>query len=463
MCSNERMPSGLPQLDTAVSQLFDCGFYAAQAGLPRDLGLCVEHYLREGAAAGHSPHPLFDSAAYLADNPDVADATADPFFHFISRGIREGRRHSVPRESSAYLGTLTVERLTKRRISEQARALGWVRKEPSVWAGETGVVSASSLGSRFFSCVCDRIAAALREDGVTVYRLDQNSERPRAPAFDFVVAPHEFFGLGAGRDRWRDLDFTRAILLNTAKPGTGSYFLALGYAPPSAVLLDVIPQSAVLLQDSGRAKSGHFPLGWDSSGARPASGGLAWHRFVNVMTRRSRYKGMRERPIDVLFVGTLTERRRHSLASLAPALAQYRCSIHAPTDSAWERASARRSPSFEQAIRRAQDATLVLHLHAGDIPYLDWAWMQTVGAEQGALVVSEKCMAYPGVEPGRHFIMADLENLPDRIDLLLRSAEGRRTRTAVVRDAARELPSQFDLKAELRALAFLFNKGFAPL
>lgn len=458
---DRRTPPSRFRPDTAVSQLFDCAFYAAQAGIQGDLGRCVAHYLREGATAGYSPHPLFDPAAYLADNPDVAETTADPFFHFISRGIREGRRHTVPKESAAYISGFTVERLRERRISAQARTLGWVSGEPSEWRGQIGIVSASSLGNRYFGWIGDRIANALRADGVVVYRLDQNSERPRAPAFDLVVAPHEFFELGAGRARWHDLEFTTAILLNTAPPGTASYFLALSFAAPPAVLLDVIPQSAVLLQDSGRARSGHFPLGWLSQRPERAGGRLKWNRLVNFTTRRYRHEEPHDRPIDLLFVGTLTTRRSLALALLAPTLAQYRCSIHAPTEAAWERAGARHIPSFGQALRMAREARIVLHLHAGDMSYLDWGWMLSLGVEQGALVVSEPCLDFPGVEPERHFITANLENLPDQIDLLLRSAEGRRRRSAVTRQADAELPPRFDLRAELRALAFLFNRGFA--
>ena len=46
---------------------------------------CARH------AEGRAPHPLFDSAYYLEENPDVAAAGIDPLVHFTHFGAFEGR------------------------------------------------------------------------------------------------------------------------------------------------------------------------------------------------------------------------------------------------------------------------------------------------------------------------------------------------------------------------------------
>ena len=51
-------------------------------------------------------------------------------------------------------------------------------------------------------------------------------------------------------------------MLNTEQPGTSWYFLALRYAGPSTTLVDLSPQSALLLRDFGRSRSGYFPVGF---------------------------------------------------------------------------------------------------------------------------------------------------------------------------------------------------------
>jgi len=49
------------------------------------------------------PDPLFDSAYYLAHNPDVAAAGIDPYQHYLSNGWREGRDPSALFSISYYL------------------------------------------------------------------------------------------------------------------------------------------------------------------------------------------------------------------------------------------------------------------------------------------------------------------------------------------------------------------------
>jgi hypothetical protein len=420
--------------------LFDCAFYAASVGLPADLGLCVEHYLRSGAAEGYSPHRLFDPQAYVRANPDLGRSTVDPYFHFLSRGVREGRGASVPREALSHLGAMSIERLTGQRLGEQARVRGWISDRPSEWAGQTGIVSASSLGSPSCAFLADRIAKALRADGVTVFRLDQNSERPVDPAFDFVVAPHEFFEMGAGTLRKADINAGRSILLNTGRPGTASYFTALKHSQTAAVLLDVLPHASVLQLESGRIQGGYLPV-LDAPAADASANDL------------------RKRPIDVLFAGTLTARRRESLAYLAPALAKYRCSIHAPTNHGLDPCDPAGRSAFRHIAGLARRATVVLHLHADSVPCPNWTWIGHALAH-GAVVVSETCLPYPGVDAEPNMVAADLDGLPAVLDRVLSSADRRAGSELVTRAPGAPSP-QFDLGAELRALAYLFNGGFA--
>ncbi len=49
------------------------------------------HYLREGWVRGFDPHPLFDSRFYLSSNPDVAASNSNPLIHYLRHGAVEGR------------------------------------------------------------------------------------------------------------------------------------------------------------------------------------------------------------------------------------------------------------------------------------------------------------------------------------------------------------------------------------
>lgn len=83
----------LPGGGTTPGQMFDARWYAshnpdvrAAVGKSR-----FSHYRSHGWAEGRWPHPLFDPGFYLAVNPDVAAAGAEPFRHYLEFGWKEGR------------------------------------------------------------------------------------------------------------------------------------------------------------------------------------------------------------------------------------------------------------------------------------------------------------------------------------------------------------------------------------
>jgi len=451
------------------SKLFDTRFYAAQAGIEAEVERCVEHYLEHGAAAGHSPNRLFDGAAYLALHPDVAAANLDPFLHFVAHGISEGRRNIVPDSCLAQIIAMTPASLAERRVSDQARAIGWRPNSPSAWAGKTVALYASSLGNFFFRHIADRIADGLRASGVRVYRLDQNSARPSDAAVDFVVAPHEFFHLGGG-SRWRDLqEVARGVMLNTEQPATHWYFRALSNAGPATTLVDLSPQSAVLLRDAGRWRSGYLPLGWLPPRLSPAGQrrlGLAPCRGLEALGASEckwSHRGVdewRERPVDVLFLGTLTPRRSTALGRLASTLAKYRCFIHAPTNTGRPLTGGKTELGLDQSLLLALNAKVMLNIHRDEFPYFEWHRVMMMGIEQGALVLSEPCLPSPGVEPGRHFLTATLDQMPEVLSRLLGSSDGEAFARQIDELNVHELQPRFDLRVELRALAFLHSIGF---
>jgi lipopolysaccharide biosynthesis protein/ubiquinone biosynthesis protein Coq4 len=72
--------------------LFDTKWYLAQNPDVAEAGLNpLMHYFGSGWEEGRSPHPLFDAKWYLAQNPDVAEAGLNPLMHYLGSGWKEGR------------------------------------------------------------------------------------------------------------------------------------------------------------------------------------------------------------------------------------------------------------------------------------------------------------------------------------------------------------------------------------
>ncbi len=84
------------------SGLFDRGWYVAAAGLEQG-GDPATHFLNVGGAGGRDPNPLFDTAWYAGQNPDVAREGANPLMHYLSAGAAEGRDPNPFFSSAWYL------------------------------------------------------------------------------------------------------------------------------------------------------------------------------------------------------------------------------------------------------------------------------------------------------------------------------------------------------------------------
>lgn len=444
------------------SRIFDTGFYAEQAGLRADPEACVRHYALRGAAAGYLPNRLFDTRAYLANHPDVAESGFEPFLHFVMHGLSESRRTFVPATTVAQIAAIREADLTDSRVRQRAIRKGWSPSTGSLWADRRVAVYASSLGNFFLADLADRIAAALQADGICVCRLDQNSARPSDVAVDLFVAPHEFFHLGAGVT-WRARNAVRrSIMLNTEQPGTHWHFLAMHYAGPETMLLDLSPQAAVLLNRMGRDRSAYLPIGWCPSAMEPHSGADDDEQDHGLESLSREERGLLatsetpwdDRPIDVLFLGTATTRRQKALARLAPTLAKYRCFIHMPSMKQTALTARRNRFGIRQSLSVARRAKVLLNVHRDDVSYFEWHRIVMMGIQQGALVVSEPCWPSPGVEPNRHFLASEVEDIPHLLERLLERPPDVELRQAIF-TATSELPDRFDLRSELRALAFL--------
>jgi glycosyltransferase involved in cell wall biosynthesis len=87
----------------AGSPLFDSAWYLANNP---DVAQAKEdpvlHYLLHGGVEGRSPGPHFDAGLYLERNPDVKQAGINPLIHFILSGHAENRPWSSGDKSRAY-------------------------------------------------------------------------------------------------------------------------------------------------------------------------------------------------------------------------------------------------------------------------------------------------------------------------------------------------------------------------
>jgi hypothetical protein len=339
-------------------------------------------------------------------------------------------------------------------------------RDPANRPGEPSLriaVACSSIGNYFFVEIADCIRMGLIEAGQQAFAVTENDVLDRQYDLLFVVAPHEFFILGAGVALASRLDWRRVVSVNTEQLQTQWFIKGIDQLAKSRGILDINPQTAAVLRDFGL--DAHFlPMGIadgfsaaNEVATLPPSQVLE-HLGAGVVDFAHSRERYADRPLDVVFIGALTRRREAFLARSAGTLARYRCFFYLPLA---ERPFLPGKTSYldsTQCYGLSQRTKVLLNIHQDDNSYFEWHRIVFHGIMQGALVLTESSFRVPIFEPDRHYIEAPLDRMMDRLTWLLDTDEGRAKAADVRRCASERLRDQCRtarfLSAYLRRPAF---------
>ena len=280
-----------------------------------------------------------------------------------------------------------------------------------------------------------------------------------------LMPPHEYVEL-RGFEPPEDI-LARCVAISAEQP-TSKYFANnLALASRFGAVFDINPRAIRSYNQAGvpaQLLALGYTHGWDTFDAR-------------------------DRDIDILFMGRVTERRARALASFADLFEPYRCHIQLFDNS---RPAVAADPDFlTGAAKRALLARskVLLSIHGEDEPYFEWLRM-IEGICAGCLIVSEHSTDTAPLLPGTHLITGAIGRLGllcgwgvddtaarNRIrraayDLLVAQRPLARAASALVRAAERldELPisvnrnSQIDfLSAQRRASVNRQLKASTPV
>jgi hypothetical protein len=287
----------------------------------------------------------------------------------------------------------------------------------------------SSLGNYFFEEIRDLLAAGLEHLGFAVeirnerYWFDEDAD------WHVVIAPHEFFHLGAGRNLLRGDVPHRLILLNTEQPSTQWFSLAHQCFSRAHSIWDINYESSLLIRSRGYPCS-YLTLGYvpDFEPAAKVQE-LPEHYgtcFIEPHIRGGTYvdASFGERPIDVLFVGHASRRRERFFARAAPVFSRYRCYLHFSDVSSPVIPGLTTHMNTATVVGLAQRAKILVNVHHGDDRYFEWHRIVMLGIWQRALVISEPCGVAPPFQAAVDYVEAPLDTMPQTIDYYLSSAAG---------------------------------------
>ena len=279
-------------------------------------------------------------------------------------------------------------------------------------------VFVAARGNQFMSDIAGWIAEVA---AMTGRRVEVVTDRlPTADgSINLVVAPHEFFELHTAHRKDLQRAAAASVCINTEQPGTSWFRLAVDACRRGLLTLDISDQGAAALRGAGLAVE------------RLRLGGVP---SMHVPSKDV------ERPIDVLFMGGLDDRRGAALAELAPHLWRLHADIRVvgvdrPID--WVTPQA---VFGADKYRLLSSAKLLLNIHrdrpAGTeyAPYFEWARAVEAMA-QGCIVVTEPSEGCEPLVAGKHFVEAGTADMDSAIHDLLND-EARR---AEIADAARQV------------------------
>ncbi len=433
----------------------------AGGGVPVGRALALRGRLRHGlprrrrreAVARLRRFPGFSGSAYVTLNPDLRWLVRNPASHALFHGACAGRTLFRP------------ERL--------ARALGEVRAPAAVGeppadlaalcarAGRVGIL-VSSHGNVFMQDIADDLAADLAATGIAVERMDEHAAPHCRPPLSIVVAPHEFFVLGAGRGWIRADVLTEAVMLNTEQAQTRWFALALPFMLAARGVIDLNAQMCGLFAAAGLPALQITPASPHAGAVLDAADRR--HPLFRVLPAAARRDPdpaapFADRPLDIAFFGAATAQRSAFFARHAGFFAGCESFLYC-------RPQARgpiRGDGADGALSRIArhvggHARITLNLHRDEFGYFEWHRVVRLGLSMGSVVVSEPSQPHPALHAGVHFFEAPSRQIPELIEWLLRTPDGRRAAAAAQEAARRTLGQTFaPARNGARLLQFLLD------
>jgi hypothetical protein len=336
------------------------------------------------------------------------------------------------------------------------------RSVPAKQERAIGVVT-HSRGNSFFLDIQMLLTAAFRRAGMRAFSCDQKAVPDLKKSLYLVVAPHEFFSLPGTRDEWFR-ESGRFVLVNTEQPSSRWFSSSMPVVFKSPLVLDINWQSCMILRLLG-VNAYFLPLGF-ITGFRPfAPRSVLPNKLAFAHLARSEPQVGRPipefsaRPIDVLFVGSLSPRREVLFAQAASALSNYSCFLHFLSE---QRPLLRGEPQCMDSRDMADlcsRSKILLNIHRDELPYFEWQRIVLNGIWHGTLIVSESTLPAPGFRAGIDYLECEPSGLPALLHHLLQTPSGRTEAERITARARRKLQRQFDMRQIALRCARLFYDG----
>jgi hypothetical protein len=133
-----------------------------------------------------------------------------------------------------------------------------------------------------------------------------------------------------------------------------------------------------------------------------------------------------DRPLDIAFFGTECPKRHRFFTQHAAFLADFHNFIYLRSSMRGLIPPNGADASLTRLANHvSRHAKITLNIHQDEFGYFEWHRIVRLGMATGSVVVSEPCLSHPLFRPGTHYFEETGRHIPNLLDWLLRSPEGR--------------------------------------
>ncbi len=271
-------------------------------------------------------------------------------------------------------------------------------------AGPAYKIFVSATGNVFMAEVAAAIGDAIEATGREVSRHSRGLPRADPGTINLVVSPHEYFFLLEGHSEAEIVrSAAQCVTIGVEQPGTPWFEVGARYASYGPIAVDIGRQAVRELRHRGvetyHLQLGYHP-GWDSWGGSDST----------------------ERGVDVVFLGSLTERRAEFLAQSATTLADWHCDLRVFEVTGPVTGANGHFLTGREKHELLATSRVLLNVHQGDRDYFEWVRI-IEAMSNGCLVVTETSRGYAPLLPSQHFVQSSLATLVGRVDACLRDED----------------------------------------
>lgn len=432
------------------SHLFDADYYVGQSR--NSAGRTIwpaQHYALHGWRQGLDPGPIFKTSSYLERYPDVAAANINPLVHYLRSGMREGRALYSERDMTAW----------SREMDDSAsQPFYQPSRQHRLRTGDLVLIHAHSRGHIVFQQFQQLLVQAFQSIGIDCVAADENT-RPdgKPPTLRIVIAPHDFYFLAGGPSSEAEA-FKDSVPVNSEQIPSVWLARSLPFLLRAPLVLDLNFQTAGILTRMG-ARATFLPLGFVPENDiftpqidLPAESSLMGMPPDVMKAPASITAPLETRGIDILFIGSDSERRQRFLSVCSDLMASKTCYVRMVNIIGALERSHPQSVSARAHAALSQRSKILLNAHHFDTPYFEWQRLMHFGLMQACCVVTERTTRVPGLIPGEHYFEDEFNKLPALAAWLLNDPDGRARAEAVRLAGYRAAMDQFQLGRTLREL-----------